>query len=148
MKENHILKKGLEIMVYVALIANVTSIVLGIIATIGSTAISNIAGIMFVISLGVNLAVLFFNFASLNRVDPKGKRLKNLCYIFMIFFFFALILIFYNQLVFVLEMDLMSRHYIIAYIIHISGYFGILGFGLLITLFDFKYLPRPETWIP
>jgi len=145
--KNELLKKGLEIITYVALVINAVALGLSIIVDIGVPFGSVLGGYLFFIALCANIASLFFNFATLNRTDEKGKLLKRLCYIFLIFFFFALYLMLYKQFIFISQMDLTDISYLTSDILQKFTYFGILGFGLALALLDLKYLSRPETWL-
>jgi hypothetical protein len=135
---------GLKITTYASLVLNALAIALSL---IGDYNVLNIAGYIYFAVLCINLSAIFFTFINLNVQDKKGKILKVICYIFLVFFFFALFLLLYKQIIFVTIMDLTSIQYIVADLIQKTVYFGILGFGVILALLDLKYLHRPETWI-
>lgn len=147
MVENETLKKFRDITVYATLIINVSTITLSLLAYTGILVISMFAGFFFIVALLLNLSTIFFTFANLNREDVKGRKLKNLCYIFMVFFFFAMFFILFKQLIFAVVTNIASYLYPIAEIIYLLGYFGILGLGLLLVLLNLRYIHRHETWL-
>lgn len=147
MVENETLKKLLDVIVYLTLIINVITIVLSLLAYTGISLISMSAGILFLAALSLNLSTIFFTFANLNREDAKGRSLKNLCYLYMVFFFFAMFFILFKQIIFAIVTDITSNLYTIAEIVYLLGYFGILGLGLLLVLLVFKSIHRYETWL-
>lgn len=136
--------KGLNIIIYISLVINAVAIVLSL---IGDFKIRDFAGYIYLIAICINLLTIFLNFINFNALNDKGKILKIICYVFLAFFFFALFLLIFKQIIFVTEMDPTSNRYLIADLIHKIAYFGILGFGVILSLFDLKYLNRLETWI-
>ena len=135
--------KYLKLVTYATLVINAITIVLSL---FGEFPISNIAGFMYLVAISVNLLAIFINFLNINTADPKGKLLKNLCYIYLVFLFFALFLLLFKQILFVTQIDPNNMRLMIAEITHWIVYFGILGFALLLSLLDLKYFNRPETW--
>lgn len=144
MKEIGLSFKGLKIIIYLTLAINAMAIALSV---IGNFDIINIAGYIYLLALCIDLGAIFFTFINLNAADEKGKILKAICYIFLGFFFFALFLLLFKQIVFMTETDPLNIRYVVAELIHNFAYFGILGFGILLSLLDLKYLHRSETWL-
>lgn len=135
--------KYLKIVTYATLVINAITIILSV---FGEYPISDIAGFMYIIAICINILAIFFNFININTVDAKGKLLKALCYLFLVFLFFAMFLLLFKQIIFALQTDPTSNLLLIAEITHWIIYFGILGFGILLSLLDLKYFDRPETW--
>jgi hypothetical protein len=137
--------KYLKVSTYATLVINIVSIILSL---FGEYPISSIAGYMYIVAICLNILVIFFNFININTADAKGKFLKILCYIYLVFLFFAMFMLLFNQIIFVLQEDPTSIRLIIAELTHWIVYFGVLGFALLLALLDLKYFTRPETWVP
>jgi hypothetical protein len=133
----------LKVVIYATLVINIITIILSL---FGEYPVSSIAGYMYLVALSVNLLAIFFNFINLNRASAKGKVLKIICYIDLVFLFFAIFMLLFNQIIFVLQEDLTNIRLIISEITHWIIYYGILGFALLLALVDLKYFNRPETW--
>jgi hypothetical protein len=145
MTEKGVYFKYLKMVIYATLVINAVTIILSL---IGELSISNIAGFMYVVAICINILAIFVNFININTADAKGKLLKVLCYIFLTFLFFAMFLLLFKQIIFVLQADPTSNRLLIAEITHWIVYFGILGFALLLSLLDLKYFNRSETWVP
>ncbi|MHA1264298.1 MAG: hypothetical protein ACTSRS_03605 [Candidatus Helarchaeota archaeon] len=140
------MKRWMEIFVYIAFVINLLAIVLNFLVELNLSGLIEVGGLLYFIALCTNISIIFFNFATFNRNDEKGKILKILCYIYLVFLFFGLILFYFKQFIFIAIMDVTSIQYLLANLIQSILYFGILGFGLLLLLFDLKYLQRPKTW--
>lgn len=141
MADREVYFKYLKAITYATLGINLITIILSL---FGSYPISNIAGYMYIVAICINLLTIFFNFINMNTADAKGKLLKVLCYIYLVFLFFAMFILLFKQIIFVIQDD--PSRIIIADITHWTVYFGILGFALLLSLLDLKYFNRPETW--
>ncbi len=135
--------KYLKLITYATLVINATTIVLSL---FGEFPISNIAGFMYLVAISVNLLAIFVNFLYINTADAKGKLLKIICYVYLVFLFFAMFLLLFKQILFVTQVDPNNSRLMLAEITHWVVYFGILGFAVLLTLLDLKYFHRPETW--
>lgn len=146
MVENATWKKMLDVSAVLTLVINGTTIIISILAAIG-IAIASIAGILYLIALCFNIGLIFFNFTILNREDTRGKKLKVLSYAFLLLFFFAFFLMFYYQIICVIEQDVTSTRYLVAKLMNNVGYYGILTFGLALTIVDLKLRQHPETWL-
>ena len=143
---NKFWKKNLKFVVYATLIINAVAINLNLIVEVGLTILSGIAIFSLILAWIINLVAIFFNFANLNRKDEKGILLKRICYIFLVFFFFGLFMMLFKPIFTAFIMDPDSPILIIANILHLIAYYGILGFGLALSILDLKFLERKETW--
>jgi hypothetical protein len=137
--------KYLKVVTYATLVINIVSIILSL---FGEYPISSIAGYLYIGAICLNILVIFFNFMNINTADAKGKFLKILCYIYLVFLFFAMFMLLFSQIIFIIQEDPTSIRLIIAELTHWIVYFGVLGFALLLALLDLKYFTRPETWVP
>jgi len=145
MTEREVYFKYLKVVIYATLVINIITIILSL---IGEFTISNIAGYLYLVAICLNILALFFNFININTADAKGKFLKIICYLYLVFLFFAIFMLLFKQIIFVVQEDPTNFRLLMAEITHSIVYFGILGFALLLALLDLKYFNRPETWVP
>ncbi|HUX98809.1 MAG TPA: hypothetical protein VMV49_04600 [Candidatus Deferrimicrobium sp.] len=147
MAEKGFFSEYFKVIILITLITNSIAIILSLIGDVGITLLTSVAIILMITAWCANLTAIHFTFVNLNRTDRKGNLLKNICYVYLVFFFFAIFMIFFKQIVFIFVQNVESVRYLRAEIIHLIAYYGILGFGLILSILDFKFLERAETWV-
>jgi len=130
------------------IILNLASIILGIIylAIEVYNIVWEIFGVILLITLFGNILLVYLNGIKINRTIKLGNRMNLLCYIYLVFMIFAMLFMVGGNMLIQMsyESDIISnlRRYIMVF----TGYFGVLGFGLLIAYLDYKNLDNREIW--
>jgi len=130
------------------IILNLTSIVLGIIylAIEVYNIVWDIFGVILLITLFGNILLVYLNTTQINRTTKLGNRINLLCYFYLVYMVFAMLFMVGGNMLIQMnyESDILSnlRHYFMLF----AGYFGVLGFALIIAYLDFKNLDNREIW--
>ena len=100
-------------------------------------------GIILIITLFLNLYLIYVNDVRMNKASVPGNRLNMLCYFFLLYFFVAIGAILYNNFSASMVYD---DSYHVYYNRVYFNYFGILLFGILIAGIDLKTLRNEILW--
>lgn len=140
-KENGLIKNYS----YLSLIINIVAIVFTILPTIGLSTLGTISVIIFIVTVAVDLALIYLTLDSINRSDSKGQTIKKLCWIYLIFFFFAILALMTDALVYsFVEVGSILRT--LSYIFAQIAYYAIYGLGIFTSYYNLQHIDRPETW--
>ncbi len=135
---------------YAAMLLNLVSIVFGIIYLAGASAyifvISDIFGIIILVTIFCNLLLTYLNTSRLNKTTKLGNKLNLLCYIYLMFVIVAMFLIMLGNWLYTANYSNLLIDNLMAYGFLLLGYFGVLGFGMVIAFVDIKNLENKELW--
>jgi len=133
---------------YVAMILNMTSIVLGIIYLL--TPIYNIvwdvSGIIFLITLFVNILFIYLNSLKLNKTTKMGNRLNISSYFFLIIILISLFCMAQGNTQ--ITQTYFNNASIGWVILVYFSYFGMLAFGFTFSLIDILNFKNEDLWNP
>lgn len=141
MKGNEILKKT----AYLAIITNISAVILHALSYFGVDALKTMSFIMFYVAFGVNLALIYLNLDFINRGDQSGHRIKITCWISLLFLSLVGGILLTESLIYsiLLAENILGT---ITLTISLISYFGIFGIGIFISFLDLQNINRPETW--
>lgn len=138
----------IKIVSYASIVLNLACVILGIIyLTIPIYSILwDIFGVVLLIAFFENILLIYLNSMRLNKTSPLGNKINLLCYGYLIFLIFAMLLLpLCNFLISVTYSNDIIDNLITGGIVVIF-YFGVLVFGMLIAYLDFKNLDNRELW--
>lgn len=127
---------------YIGLIINIAAIIFTILPYIGFETVKTIGTLIFFITFGIDLALIALNLSLVNRKDSVGQKLKNFSRIYLIFLFFAAVLLFGSSALYSF-----FEGAILATVCTLIAYYGMFGLGLVTIFLDFQNRNRTETWI-
>jgi len=138
---------------YAAILLNLISILFGIIyltsASLGIIYIFvlwDIFGIIIIVTLFCNLLLTYLNTIRLNKTTKLGNKLNLLCYIYLMFVNVAMFLIILGNILPSASYSNLLTDNLMAYGLLVLGYFGVLGFGIIIAFVDIRNLETKELW--
>ncbi|HUX98617.1 MAG TPA: hypothetical protein VMV49_03630 [Candidatus Deferrimicrobium sp.] len=131
--------------VYIALVINGIAIILNIIAVLGLKSLQSMNTIVFFITFGINLGLIYLNLDFINRADSTAQKLKNICRIYLAFLLLAVLVLFSYSIIYsFIEVGNFLR--LIAYIGLYIAYYGTFGIGLFIGFLDFQNINNSKVW--
>ena len=142
MAEMHYLLKYFS---YSGLIINIAAIIFTILPYVGLEALKPVSTTIFLITFGMDLALVTLNLSLVNRKDPIGQKLKSFSRVYLIFFLWAALALFMSSLIYSF-MEVGNFLRICAYISLFIAYYGIFGLGLVTVYLDLQNINRTETW--
>ncbi|MHA1270625.1 MAG: hypothetical protein ACTSPY_12605 [Candidatus Helarchaeota archaeon] len=129
---------------WIGLILNIVTIVFHIISTIGILILQEPTGYLMIISIIYNIFLIILNFNIINRADKSGKLIKNLLWLDLVFFYFwTIVIAIYPIKLFLINNNLFN---LIISILFFVVYYGIFGFGVLISFLDIRNSDNLNTW--
>ncbi len=123
--------------VYCTLISNIITIVCSLIVDFGAHFLADLTVVFLLITWIIDLVCIFLNFINLDRETETGRKLRRICYLYLLIFFIAFILMMARLIIF-------SP---LTGVLNLISYYSILGFGLLLSITDLKLLKDSEPWI-
>lgn len=131
---------------YVAVILNITSILFGVFYLLIPiyNILWDILGVIFLITLFIDILLIYLNSSKLNKTILIGNQLNILSYIFLVVILAALFGMMQGN-------GLITRTYnnfasIGWFILVYFSYFGMLGYGVFFSLLDILNLNNAELW--
>ena len=136
-----------------SLLLNVASIVMGVIYIIvGALGMDyivllwDIFGILILITFLENLSLVFINNTTLNKGSKSGKRFNRVLNGYLIFYIIAIGLMYQGNWTLMTMYSNQLRDTFRSLLYIYVGYFGILGYGTVISYYNVKNLNREELW--
>ena len=74
---------------YIALIVNAAAAVFHLLASVGLSVIGTVSVILFIIAVGVDIALIYLILAYINRETKIGQKMKKISWIYLLFFLLA-----------------------------------------------------------
>jgi hypothetical protein len=131
--------------VYIALILNVIAMILNLVAAIGLNFIQTLSTIVFFITFGVNLGLIYLNLDFINRADSTGQKIKNICRIYLVFLLLAILLLFSYSLVYsFIEVGNFLR--IASYIGLYIAYYVTFAIAIFTSVIDLQNVNNSKVW--
>ena len=130
---------------YGALIINICAIIFNLLGYIGVSLMNLPAVILFLIAAGADLGLIYMTLSLINRLDPIGQKIKRAHHLYLIFFLFAVLILFGNSMAYSFFMvgDLLRD---LTYIGSILAYFGIFILGIFTTYLNIQNINQKGTW--
>lgn len=129
-------------------ILNLASIGLGIMYLVNPiySLLWDIFGVILIVTLIGNLILVYVSTSKLNKTSKEGNRINLLCYFYLVFCIVAMFLMLFGNMLISVTYSNELSWMLGGYTMILSGYFCLLGIGLLIAYFDAKYLGNPRLW--
>ncbi len=134
---------------YAATILNLASILLGIVYLVtlaNYSVIWDIFGIIYLVTLFNNFLLVYLDSIRLNKTSQVGNRLSLLGYGYAAFSILAMVMVFLGNFLYSVtyppEFVANLANFFLIYV----GFFGLLGFGLLLAYLNVKNLGQNEVW--
>lgn len=137
-----------------SLVLNLVSIVLGIVYFATMTVYNvgrDLLGTFLIITLFANILLAFLNGNRVNLDLKKGKILRLLCYLYLVFIIIAMIGMMLGNLFISVDyaIDIVDNAIVLlSYEMIYMNYFAIVGFGFLLAFYDFRNVNNQELWAP
>ncbi len=130
---------------YLALIMNSVTIVFNILPYLGLNILKTISTILFIITVAIDLGLIYLTLSFINRNHSMGQKLKKICQFYLIFFFVAIILLMLDSIIYsFLEVGNFLR--VVSFIGSQIAYYGIYTLGLLTAIIALENINNPEVW--
>ncbi|MHA1132499.1 MAG: hypothetical protein ACTSQI_20160 [Candidatus Helarchaeota archaeon] len=121
-----------------ALIINIVAAVFYLLGSLGLNIIETFSVIIFFITVGSDLALVYLILASINRNTETGQQIKKICWIYLVLFLFAILLMLLDSLTYsFIEVGNPIRF--ISIIGAQFAYYIIFGFGIFTSLYYLRY---------
>ncbi|MHA1312000.1 MAG: hypothetical protein ACTSQO_13880 [Candidatus Helarchaeota archaeon] len=121
----------LKIFFITCLLLNAMTIITHIISLVVIFSIfRELTGLLMLITFTLNFLLIIINFQIINRKEKKGKRIKNILWIYLVFIIIAILFIFLYHISLGLINKPVPTCILILYFI---GIYGIFIFGILIS---------------
>ena len=140
-KENEIMKNYS----FVALIINIVAIVFHILPYLGLSAIGSTSTVIFLITVGIDLGLIYLTLEFINREDSIAQKIKKICWIYLLFALFAVMLLLGDSLIYSFS-EAGDPIRTIMFILAQVAYYGLFGFGIFTAYYNLQNIDRPETW--
>ena len=124
---------------WIVLILNMIVLVFqGLFSILDIILMRELTAILVICTIVLNLCLISVNFKILDLNEKGDRMIKNLVWIYLIFFFFAIILIMLGPIM----QALRTNPRLIILILSRIGIYGIFIFGAMISLFDIQLLQK------
>jgi hypothetical protein len=131
---------------YIGLVINIAAIIFTVLPYVGFETFKTVSTVIFLITFGIDLALITLNLSLVNRKDSTGQKLKSLSRLSLVFLFLAAVMLFMVSLIYsFIEVGSFVR--IFGYIGLFVAYYGIFVLGLVTVFMDIQNRNRTETWI-
>ena len=128
---------------WTSLIINTLTILFHIISSLEIIVIQEFTGILMLLTLIINFLLIIINFQIIDRKDKNGKMIKNLLWLYLVLLNFSIVFLMIDKIR--IAFGFGSQLFVFMFLFFVVIY-SIYGFGLLISIFDVKYLNYPKTW--
>ncbi|MHA1147900.1 MAG: hypothetical protein ACTSR8_06610 [Promethearchaeota archaeon] len=132
-----------------AVIFNLMAILLGILYLATITVYSilwDLSGIIFIITLFINLLLVYLISINVNKTDVLGNRMNLLCYIYPVFTILAMFGILIGNLLISVTYSNAPADLALFYFMIYGNYFTLLGLGFLLAFLTMKNLTSQDLW--
>ena len=140
-KENELMKNYS----FIAMIINIAAIVFHILPYVGLSVIGTASTVIFFIAMAIDLGLIYLTLEYINRNDLVGQKIKKICWIYLIFALFAVIILLGDSMIYsFIEVGSILRT--VTFIGAQIAYYGLYALGIFTAYYNLQNIDRPETW--
>ncbi|MHA1294534.1 MAG: hypothetical protein ACTSQJ_17985 [Promethearchaeota archaeon] len=133
---------------YIIIFLNISTIICGIIYFIIPiySIFWDIFGVLMVLTWILNFFLIYITGELLKKSNEIGKRINQMCYIFIVFFIIAMLLFVISDLLLSITTETNAIWLFLFVIPVYIGFFGISLFGIYFSYFNLKNLENRGVW--